>query len=56
MSKKEQKRKPDTKQKAKKLKLKKQTVKDLEPEESSRVKAGMPPITHSCLRYCVPWP
>lgn len=41
MSKKEQKKKSDTKQKAKKLRLKKQTVKDLEPEEPPKVQGGM---------------
>jgi len=40
MSKKEQKRKSDTRQKAKKLRVKKQTVKDLEPEEPSRLQGG----------------
>jgi len=41
MRKKIQKKKSDMNQKAKKLRVKKQTVKDLEPEEPSKVEGGM---------------
>jgi len=45
MRKGEQKKKVSLKQKAKKLKLTKETIKDLEPQEDTRVKGGRHCIT-----------
>lgn len=52
MQKEQKKKKTDLKPKVKRLRLNKETVKDLEPEESPQVKAGAQGVTNPSCIWC----